>query len=299
MASIAAWATFCGELHHERPALHRLGGGRQRPGLGRGRRGLGLDRAQRAHHLAAARGERRARVVLGGEPAARQANPHLVALGDVDGDRLALVERHQVAAGVDDRDRRPGTPPGERAPESVEREEVRGRDVGGEVAADRGGEGEIVDADEPPLEGVRLGQRGRQRALAAVQEQPVAGPEEAEELAEDPRPLGVDLQRALPVGEPAQTHVAILEAAHRSAVAEDGAGAAEIERLPRGERIAQVVADVEDEEERQQGSRDGDHRVATARMRNVRELVDDACRVAGGSVGWGRIAHVSRRRSGA
>ena len=118
-------------------------------------------------------------------------------------------------------------------------------------------------------------------------------PQQSEELAEDPRPLGVDLQRALPIGEPGHAHVPVLEAAHRLAVAKDGAGAAEVERVPRRQRVAQVVADVKDEEERQQRARHGDHRMAATRMWDVRELVHDACRVAGGSVGLGRIGHVS------
>ena len=42
---------------------------------------------------------------------------------------------------------------------------------------------------------------GGQRALAPVEKQPVAGAQHAEELAEDPRPLGVDLQRALAIGQ--------------------------------------------------------------------------------------------------
>ena len=46
-----------------------------------------------------------------------------------------------------------------------------------------------------------------------------------------------------------------------------------------------------DEEERQQRSRDGDHRVGDrANAADVRELVDDASRATGGLVGWGRIA---------
>ena len=59
--------------------------------------------------------KRGARVVLGDELVARQADLHLVELADVDGDRLALVERHHVAARVDDRDRRTGAPAGQRA----------------------------------------------------------------------------------------------------------------------------------------------------------------------------------------
>ena len=156
---------------------------------------------------------------------------------------------------------------------------------------------QLIDADEPPSKLVAgLGQRRRQRALAPVQEQPVAGPQHAEELAEDPRSLGVDLQRALAVGKAAHAHVAVPRGPLTApAVAEDGAGATEVERLTRRERVAQIVANVEDEEERQQRSSDGDHRVATARVRDVREFVEDASRVASGSFGWGRIAHVSRR----
>ena len=281
------------ELHDEGPALRRLGRRRERTGIGRGRRGLRLDGAERPHHLAAPRGERAAGVVLGDEPVARQADPRLIGLGHVDGNRLPLVERHGVTAGVDQRQRRPGVASGERARQGVGREEVRGRDMRGEVAANRGGERQVVDADEPPLEDVRLGQRRRQRALAAVEEQPVAGPEDTEELAEDPGPLGVNLQRALPIGEPGHPDVAVLETVHRPAVAKHGAGAAEVKRIPRRQRITQVVADVKDEEERQQRARHGDHRMAATRMRDVCELVDDACRVTGGSVGLGRIGHVS------
>ena len=117
---------------------------------------------------------------------------------------MAIVSRSSSATvsplRVDQRQRRPGAAPGQRARERLGREEVRGGDVGGEVAADGGGERQIVDADEPPLEHVRLGQRRRQRALAPVEKQPVAGPQHPEELAEDPRALGVDLQRALPIG---------------------------------------------------------------------------------------------------
>src|SRR6185437_965982 len=116
----------------------------------------------------------------------------------------------------------------------------------------------------------------------------------AEELAEDPRSLGVDLQRALPIGQPAHPHVAVLEPARGPATAEHVAGAAELDRLAGGERVAQVAADVKDQEEGQQRARDRDDRVAAARARNVRELVDDACRVAGGPVGWSRIGHVCR-----
>ena len=67
------------EPHHERPALRRLGRRRQRAGLGRGRRGLRLERAERPHDLASARGERAAGVVLGDELVAWKPDPHLIA----------------------------------------------------------------------------------------------------------------------------------------------------------------------------------------------------------------------------
>jgi hypothetical protein len=124
-----------------------------------------------------------------------------------------------------------------------------------------------------------------------VEKQPVVGPQHAEELAEHPGPLGVDLQRALAIGQPGDPHEPVLEAAHRTASPEHGAGPAELERLAGGQRIAQVVAVVKNEEERQRGGGDGHQRVAPARARDVRELVDDAGRVAGGSVGWGRVGH--------
>ena len=98
MASIAACAALTGNFERRRrssaaPALAVDDSG---PASGADARGLALIGTELRSPP-----RRRARVLARvqasssvDEPAARQPDPHLVALGDVDGDRLALVERH-------------------------------------------------------------------------------------------------------------------------------------------------------------------------------------------------------------
>jgi hypothetical protein len=189
--------------------------------------------------------------------------------------------------------------PGHRARERLGREEVGGRHVGGKVTADGGGEGEIVDPHEPPLEAVDLGAGGRQRALAAVQEQPVAGAEHPEELAEDPRPFGVELERALAIWKSRGANVAVLEIGRHLARAEGRAGGPQIERFAGQQRVAQLAPAVKDQEERQQRARHGHQWVAPAGSRDVRKLIDDARRGTCGAIGLGRIGHGFRGSAGA
>ena len=125
---------------------------------------------------------------------------------------------------------------------------------------------------EPAHEHVMRGQLGRQWVSSAPDEDPVVGAEQAEELGEVPRPLGVQHHCAFPIGMARQAHVSVdrqpLGLGHA-----DRTRIAQILRHAGRERIAQVVLDLKNQEARQSCRAQGDHGMAPARGRDAGELV--------------------------
>src|SRR5204863_1820787 len=121
------------------------------PLAGRRRR---LDQAARGDDLAAALYDRGAGIRLRRQPGLWQADLDLVGLDHLDRQRLLGRQQHLVAPAIDHGERAAGAAGRERARELLGAEVVRRGDVLREVRADRGGVGQLVDADQAALEDV-------------------------------------------------------------------------------------------------------------------------------------------------
>ena len=257
-------------------------------------------RPRDADHLAAAaRRSRRARRPRSGSGPCGRPIWTSLGLDDVDRQRLVRRQRHRVAAAIDDRQRRarrrarpaPSAARRSRRSASPSRAWRSSRGSRRRKAARRSGS--AAPRTRPPRR-ARAGSGFSRRWTN--RRSPV--PEDAEQLAEHPRALGVELERALAVGRAGDAHVAVLEVSRRPC------RVAEQRRAPRPARAARPTT----ARSAGRAGRGTPGRTRAARA-GQRERADGACAAAGcarirrrrprgcprGGLALGRIGHVLAR----